>query len=72
MYRFGKNRTRQDLNGTLSSEEDNTADREREIARKNAREEQLRIQEQYQRLMQRQAEMVFNLCFMYKCNHRTP
>lgn len=46
------------MNGTLSSEEDNSADREREIARRNARDEQLRIQEQYQRLIQRQAEMV--------------
>ncbi|XP_025408039.1 partitioning defective 3 homolog isoform X4 [Sipha flava] len=57
MFRFGKPRRGPDLNGTLSSEEDNLADREREIARRNARDEQLRIQEQYQRLMQRQAEM---------------
>ncbi|CAH1732769.1 unnamed protein product [Aphis gossypii] len=57
MFRFGKPRRGPDLNGTLSSEEDNSADREREIARRNARDEQLRIQEQYQRLMQRQAEM---------------
>lgn len=57
-YRFGKPRRGTDLNGTLSSEEDNSAEREREIARRNAREEQLRIQEQYQRLIQRQAEMV--------------
>uniref|UniRef100_A0A2S2P9F5 Partitioning defective 3 n=1 Tax=Schizaphis graminum TaxID=13262 RepID=A0A2S2P9F5_SCHGA len=57
MFRFGKPRRGPDLNGTLSSEEDNSADREREIARRNARDEQLRIQEQYQRLIQRQAEM---------------
>lgn len=57
-YRFGKPRRGPDLNGTLSSEEDNSVEREREIARRNAREEQLRIQEQYQRLIQRQAEMV--------------
>lgn len=56
------------MNGTLSSEEDNSADREREIARRNARDEQLRIQEQYQRLIQRQAEMVlfsFNSVMTY-------
>ncbi|XP_050439325.1 partitioning defective 3 homolog isoform X2 [Adelges cooleyi] len=57
MFRFGKHRRGTDMNGTLSSEEDNTLDREREVARKSARDEQLRIQEQYQRLMQRQAEM---------------
>lgn len=57
-YRFGKPRRGSDLNGTLSSEEDNSAERERELARKIARDEQLRIQEQYQRLMQRQAELV--------------
>jgi len=58
-FRFGsKPRRGPDLNGTLSSEEDNSADREREIAGRNARDEQLRIQEQYQRLIQRQAEMV--------------
>lgn len=59
MYRFGKPRRGPDLNDTISSEEDSAADREREIARRNAREEQLKIQEQYQRLIQRQAEMVF-------------
>ncbi|XP_050530770.1 partitioning defective 3 homolog isoform X2 [Daktulosphaira vitifoliae] len=57
MFKFGKNRRTTDLNGTLSSEDDNTIDREREVARQNARDEQLRIQEQYQRLMQRQAEL---------------
>lgn len=63
-FRFGKPRRGPDLNGTLSSEEDNSADREREMARRNARDEQLRIQEQYQRLMQRQAEMVFSSFMM--------
>lgn len=58
-YRFGKPRRGPDLNDTISSEEDTAADREREIARRNARNEQLKIQEQYQRLIQRQAEMVF-------------
>lgn len=58
MYRFGKPRRVPDLNGTLSSEEE-TADREREIARRNAHNEQQKIQEQYKRLVQQRAEMVF-------------
>lgn len=58
LYRFGKPRRVLDLNGTLSSEEE-TADREKEIARRNARNEQQKIQEQYKRLVQQQTEMVF-------------
>lgn len=58
-YRFGKPRREPELNNTLSSEEDNSAEREREIARKNALNEQIRIQEQYERLKHRQqVEMV--------------
>lgn len=57
--RFGKPRREPELNSTLSSEEDNSAEREREIARKNALNEQIRIQEQYERLKHRQqVEMV--------------
>lgn len=55
--------------GTGSGEED-----EREAARRAAREEQERIQEQYRRLLQRQAEMqqvgsyIINaICFLFNC-----
>ncbi|VVC45881.1 Hypothetical protein CINCED_3A001311 [Cinara cedri] len=56
MFRFGKPRRVPDLNGTLSSEEE-TADREREIARRNARNEQQKIREHYKRIIQQQAEL---------------
>jgi len=63
MLRFGKSRREPDIISTLSSEED--VDRDRDIARRNALSEQLRIQEQYEKLKQKkqQAEMVKKIYF---------
>lgn len=54
--RFGKHRKSME-GGPQSLGSGVGAEEEREAARKAAREEQERIQEQYRRLLQRQAEM---------------
>lgn len=55
-YRFGKHRKSME-GGPQSLGSGVGVEEEREAARKAAREEQERIQEQYRRLLQRQAEM---------------